>query len=96
MGYYHTHPLDPRNEGEPTPEQEEMSTRQRLGLESPLGDSRENAVPCSRCQRRTWRLDAHCDPCAALFTGVTVEGRPCEPGREPFYRHDLSDDEWAS
>jgi hypothetical protein len=31
---------------------------------SPAGDRRERAVPCQRCQRPTWALDALCDPCA--------------------------------
>lgn len=31
--------------------------------ESPLGDRRERAVPCSRCGDGTWALDAICDFC---------------------------------
>lgn len=30
---------------------------------SPLGDSRERSVPCSRCNRKTWRLSALCARC---------------------------------
>lgn len=49
---------------------------------SPLGDQRERAVPCQRCRRPTWNIDAFCDdcrlqPCAVCGDRATSGGVPC-------------------
>ena len=39
---------------------------------SPLGDRRENAVPCHLCRRPTWAIDGVCEDCWAKLDDPSV------------------------